>query len=216
MIVKVCGMRDPDNIRAVEAAGIDWMGFIFWPGSKRYVAEPPTYMPRGNVQRVGVFVDTTIEDIVQHAKAFGLHLIQLHGSESPDFCREVHAATGRRIIKAFSIACTDDLARTKDYEGLADYFLFDTKSTLPGGSGQQFDWDILKSYDGSVPFLLSGGLGPTDLPRLRDFSHPKWIGIDLNSRFEKAPGIKDANLIYAFVYRRRNQPGWNRTSPFLP
>ena len=222
MIIKVCGMRDPDNIRAVEQTNPDWMGFICWEGSKRYVAEPPAYMPGAQVKRVGVFVNPTIDDVLQRTQSFHFDLIQLHGMESPEFCRQLRSALNDsrllhvKLIKAFGIAALDDLAQVSAYEAIADFALFDTKSPLIGGSGQPFSWDVLKSYEGRLPFLLSGGIGPDALSRLHAFSHPRWIGIDLNSRFEKTPGIKDANLLYAFSYRWRHQPDYNHISPFLP
>lgn len=199
-VCKVCGMRDPDNIRAVEQLGIDWMGFIFWPGSSRYVSEPPAYLPT-QAQRVGVFVDATLEDIRAHVRDYGLQLVQLHGHESPAFCRSLRSVCGDTIatIKAFSIATAADLEATQAYEGTVDYFLFDTRSPLPGGSGQQFDWSILDAYDGTTPFLLSGGIGPDDLDRLRAFHHPRLLGFDLNSRFESAPALKDLSLLTPFL-----------------
>ena len=199
-LIKVCGMRDPANIREVEALGIDWMGFICWKGSKRYVPERPSYMPT-KAKRVGVFVDAPLEEILQHIYDFGFDLIQLHGHESPDFCRTLRASCGDTIgiIKAFSVANSEDLAVTKDYENQVDYFLFDTRSSLPGGSGQQFDWNILDAYEASVPFLLSGGIGPEDASRLRSFNHPRCMGFDLNSRFETAPAHKDISLLSLFL-----------------
>ncbi|MBR1755224.1 MAG: phosphoribosylanthranilate isomerase [Bacteroidaceae bacterium] len=223
MIIKVCGMRDPDNIRAVEQAGPDWMGFIFWPGSKRYVAEPPAYLPTA-CKRVGVFVDASLDDILLRVQQFRLDLVQLHGHESPAFCRQLKAALRTTsIIKSIGIATVEDLRATADYADVADYFLFDTKSPQYGGTGQPFDWNLLAAYEGTTPFLLSGGIGPSDLPRLGEWFRAgsasdaaKCVGIDLNSRFEKAPGIKDAALLQIFIYRRRYQLDWNRTSLFFP
>ena len=103
------------------------------------------------------------------------------------------------ILKAFNIATAEDLEQTKAYEGLVDYFLFDTKATLPGGSGQQFDWSILDAYTGGTPFLLSGGIGPDDAERIKAFHHEKCVGIDLNSRFELTPGLKDVNKLKSFL-----------------
>ena len=193
-------MRDADNIRAVEQLGIDWMGFIFWPGSSRYVSEPPAYLP-SRARRVGVFVDATLDQISTHMRDYGLQLIQLHGHESPDFCRSLRSICGDAIaiIKAFSIATVEDLESARAYEGAVDYFLFDTRSQLPGGSGKQFDWSILDAYDGTTPFLLSGGIGPDDLDRVLAFRHPRLLGFDLNSRFESAPALKDLSLLAPFI-----------------
>ena len=204
MIIKVCGMRDGDNIRQVEALRPDWMGFIFWPKSSRYVSERPAYLPK-ECKRVGVFVDPAIEDIPQLrriADDFALDIVQLHGHESPDFIRALRAeGCFEAVVKAFNIATAADLEATKAYEGLADYFLFDTKAQLPGGSGQQFDWHVLAGYASETPFLLSGGIGPDDAQRIRDFHHPRCIGIDLNSRFELAPGLKDVAALSRFFRR---------------
>ena len=198
MKIKVCGMRDAKNIQEVEVLGIDMMGFIFWPKSKRYVSERPEYLPK-RCQRVGVFVDENIEQVKRIANDFALDFIQLHGSESPDFVRSLN----HKIIKAFNIATAEDLEQTKAYDGIVDYFLFDTKATLPGGSGQQFDWSVLDAYKGNTPFLLSGGIGPDDAERVKDFHHEKCIGIDLNSRFELAPGLKDVDEIKRFLEKVR-------------
>ena len=195
MIIKVCGMREAENIREVTKLGIDWLGMIFWPKSKRYVAEPPSYLP-SQVKKVGVFVDASLEDIRQHIMDYDLDIIQLHGHESPEYVR---ALDPEIIIKAFNIATAEDLAQTKPYEGIVDYFLFDTKAQLPGGSGEQFDWSVLSHYEGATPFLLSGGIGPDDAERIKAFHHPRCIGIDLNSRFELAPGLKDVNLLREFI-----------------
>ena len=203
MIVKVCGMRDAENIRAVEALGVDWMGFIFWEHSSRYVSQIPTYLPE-KAKRVGVFVDAPHEVISQKVKDFGLDVVQLHGSEPPAFIRDLRAVLGDRIaiVKAFNIATRDDLELTSGYEGLVDYFLFDTKAQLVGGNGSKFDWSVLTHYEGTTPFLLSGGIGPDDANRVRAFCHPQLAGIDLNSRFEVAPAMKNVELIKQFLYEQ--------------
>ena len=188
-------MREAENIREVEALGIDLMGFIFWPKSKRYVSEKPAYMPQ-KCKRVGVFVDEDIDQVKRIAEDFALDFIQLHGSESPAY---IFQLGGLHVIKAFNIATAEDLEQTKPYDGLVDYFLFDTKATLPGGSGQQFDWNVLEAYNGETPFLLSGGIGPDDAERVKSYYHPKCAGIDLNSRFEIAPGLKDVNTMRSFI-----------------
>lgn len=201
MIVKVCGMREAENIRAVEALGVDWMGFIFWEHSSRNVCQRPAYLPT-RAKRVGVFVDASLDVVCQHVEAFGLDVVQLHGSESPTYLRDLRSSCDARllIVKAFSIAIRDDLLQTSLYEGLADYFLFDTKAQLVGGNGRKFDWSVLAHYDGSTPFLLSGGIGPDDASRLSAFSHPRLAGIDLNSRFEAAPAQKNVELLKQFLY----------------
>ena len=195
MVYKVCGMRNAENIREVSALGIDLMGFIFWPKSSRYVSEPPSYLPT-DCKRVGVFVDASLEDIRQHIHDYQLDIVQLHGHESPEFAKALKPAI---IIKAFNIATAEDLKQTKPYEGIVDYFLFDTKAQLPGGSGEQFDWSVLSQYEGTTPFLLSGGIGPDDAERIKAFHHERCIGIDLNSRFELAPALKDVHQLKEFL-----------------
>lgn len=200
-MIKVCGMRDAENIREVEALGIDLMGFIFWPKSCRYVVERPAYLPT-KCKRVGVFVDEDIEQVKRIADEYALDFIQLHGHENPDYCAQLK---GMHLIKAISVSGRDDIETYKAYEGLVDYFLFDTKCPSVGGSGQQFDWSVLSAYDGDTPFLLSGGIGPHDAPRLRQafaldgFPVEKCVGIDLNSRFELSPGLKDVNKLKEFI-----------------
>ena len=199
MTVKVCGMREPDNIRAVEQLGADWLGFIFWPRSSRYVSERPSYLPQ-QAKRVGVFVDADMEDVLQHIADYGLHIVQLHGKESPDYIQALRtAAPATLVIKALNVATPADLEQTKAYEGLVDYFLFDTKGPSVGGNGTQFDWTVLDAYHGMTPFLLSGGIGPDDASRVSAFRHPRLAGIDLNSRFEQSPALMDVNLLRRFL-----------------
>lgn len=206
LVIKVCGMREAENIREVEALGIDWMGLIFWPKSSRYVSERPDYLPR-NVKRVGVFVDEAPEKIVSISRLYGLDYLQLHGHESiTDINRlrqiiaDQDASTiPPQLIKAFSIATASDLEQTKAYEGHVDYFLFDTKGPSVGGNGVQFNWEVLTAYQGHTPFLLSGGIGPEDAARIQAFHHPRCIGIDLNSRFELSPGLKDSHRLKTFL-----------------
>ena len=195
MIVKVCGMRDAANIRQLEALGIDWMGMIFWPKSKRYVSTPPVYLPQ-HVRKVGVFVDASLDAIRQHVEDYQLDIVQLHGQESPETLKALKPLT---LTKAFNIATPEDLQKTEPYEGLADYFLFDTKGKSVGGNGEKFDWSVLDSYQGETPFLLSGGIGSEDAQDVKTFHHPKCIGIDLNSRFEAEPGLKDITKLKQFL-----------------
>lgn len=198
-IIKVCGMRDIENIREVDALGIDLMGFIFWPRSSRYVSERPAYLPV-KCKRVGVFVDEDTEAVRQMAEDYALDFIQLHGHETPgQIARLAASASCPPLVKAFNIATADDIAMTKPYEGIAACFLFDTKGKSVGGNGEQFDWRVLDGYHGDTPFLLSGGIGPGDAERVKAFSHPKCIGIDLNSRFEDGPALKNIQKLKTFL-----------------
>ena len=229
MIIKVCGMRDAENIREVSKLGIDMIGFIFWPESPRFVkmisAQAgiiPDYseerlknakeglsecqneqirMPK----RAGVFVNDMPQNIVTRVYNYSLDYVQLHGNESavmienlkrtliPDIAPDI------KIIKALSIHEKDDVKRWREYEGVVDMLLFDTKCKTVGGSGEQFDWSVLEAYDGNIPFLLSGGIGPEDAERVLQFKHPQFAGIDLNSRFETAPAVKDIEKLRAFI-----------------
>ena len=182
LIVKVCGMRDGENIRRVEALAPDWMGFICWEGSRRHVSGVPDYLPV-KCRRVGVFVNPSVEYVDTRIK-------ELEPVE---------------IIKAFGIATGKPFPDTAAYEDACDFFLFDTQTPTVGGSGQAFDWNMLSGYQGNTPFLLSGGIGPDSLPPLKDFSHPYWAGVDLNSRFETSPARKDADKLSAFLKALREQ-----------
>jgi len=199
MIIKVCGMRDAENIRAVEALGIDVMGFIFWEPSSRYVGAKPAYLPE-RCRRAGVFVDASVEDILTAVEDFRLDVLQLHGHETPDAIASLkERVPGIDIVKSLAIAGPADLEQAAAYEGVCDAFLFDTKGRLPGGNGSQFDWSVLRRYKGRLPFLLSGGVGPGDERRIREFNVSECIGIDLNSRFETAPGLKDVHSLKTFI-----------------
>ncbi|NCC09497.1 MAG: phosphoribosylanthranilate isomerase [Bacteroidia bacterium] len=196
-VIKVCGMRQEENIREIEALGVDWMGFIFYPHSKRYVAQPLDYLPT-NVRRVGVFVDEEFATVKELIKAFKLDLVQLHGHESAHFC-ELIREQGVEVIKAFAIAEPEDFKATKEYETHCDYLLFDAKTPLYGGSGKQFDWSMLANYTGECPFLLSGGITPQSAEALSVISHPLLMGYDLNSGFESQPGLKESCSIRLFL-----------------
>ena len=194
-LIKVCGMREAENIHEVEALGIDLMGFIFWSKSSRYVSEKPDYLPT-KCKRVGVFVDEDIEVVKKIAQDYALDYIQLHGNETPDYCALLK---GHKLIKAFNIATAEDFEQTKPYEGIVDYFLFDTKGKSVGGNGEKFDWSVLDDYNGTTPFILSGGIEPDDAANVHNFSHPQLAGIDLNSKFEDAPALKNIQKLKTFL-----------------
>ena len=155
--------------------------------------------------RVGVFVDDMVQNIVTRVVNYHLDYVQLHGNEPREMCENLRSTLdpdirpGIKIIKAISVSDALDIQKYKEYVGAVDLFLFDTKCKTVGGSGQQFDWQVLEQYDGEVPFLLSGGIGPEDASRLHAFHHPKCIGIDLNSRFEIEPGVKDVEKLKGFL-----------------
>lgn len=212
-------MRDAQNIREVSQLGVDMIGMIFYPKSPRYVEMQsshagiiPDYVKEDiNIKsakspaRVGVFVDDMVQNIVTRVVNYRLDYVQLHGNEPREMCENLRLTLdpdirpGIKIIKAISVSDASDIQKYKEYVGAVDLFLFDTKCKTVGGSGRQFDWQVLEQYDGEVPFLLSGGIGPEDASRLHAFHHPKCIGIDLNSRFEIEPGVKDVEKLKGFL-----------------
>ncbi len=202
MIVKVCGMRDAENIRMADQLNtIDWMGFIFYPASKRYVGElSPSSLPQHS-QRVGVFVNEQIQKVKDLQSKYQLDLIQLHGDESPDYCKQLRVKMGSqvKIIKMIPISTAHDLDHCKEYEDVVDYFLFETRCASYGGSGESFDWSLLRDYNGQLPFLITGGIGPSDVLKVQSFSHPLFAGIDINSCFEISPALKDIKAISNFI-----------------
>jgi phosphoribosylanthranilate isomerase len=200
--IKVCGMRDPENISGVIASQPDFIGFIFYPKSKRFVGfEPSSEMLAAvpdSVKKVGVFVNENTAKVLEICLNWKLDVAQLHGNESPEYCRQIKDS-GIIVFKAFSVDESFDFAILKDYSGVCDYFLFDTKGQLPGGTGQKFNWQLLENYKDDVPFFLSGGIGPDDLEAVLNFQHPKLFGIDINSGFEISPALKDAGKVHAFI-----------------
>lgn len=216
-------MRDGKNIRQVAELGANYIGMIFWGKSPRNVTMIPTHAgiipDRANSQlstfssqfkRVGVFVDEMPQNIITRVVNYKLDVVQMHGHEQPTVIRNLRATLDPDIRaniqfwKAISISNRSDLDICKDYEDCVDAFVFDTKCACMGGSGQQFDWSVLADYDGEKPFLLSGGIGPDDAERIKAFHHPKCMGIDLNSRFETEPGLKDINKLKAFIQTIRS------------
>ncbi|MBQ7440875.1 MAG: phosphoribosylanthranilate isomerase [Prevotella sp.] len=210
MLIKVCGMREPENIRAVASLGVVMIGLIFYRKSPRYVQSRIDEEDRLPVQRVGVFVDESIANILKIIDTFHLNYVQLHGNESPQFVTMLRDAlkesgfSGVRLMKALSIQTPDEVDRWQVYQGLVDLLLFDTPTAGYGGSGRRFNWSLLAHYQGDIPFLLSGGIGPDDVEDILSFHHPMLKGIDLNSRFELAPAVKDVSLLRGFIHQLRH------------
>ena len=196
MIIKVCGMREADNIRAVEQTGADWIGFIFYNRSPRFVSSLPAYLPSLQ-KRAGVFVNASVEEIIGTARLFKLDIVQLHGDETPEVCRAIKAE-GLTTVRAVSVGNENDVAAAARFEA-ADYLLFDTQTATRGGSGKRFDWQLLEAYDGKTPFLLSGGINETALGDITAFKHKYFAGIDLNSGFEISPALKNATALSRFI-----------------
>ena len=194
MLVKVCGLKHPEQIEALDSF-VDFVGFIFYRGSARYVTHFPATK---HAKRVGVFVHAEIDEILQKVQEHSLNFVQLHGEESPEICAELSKVTG--VIKAFGIHPDFNFEEVEKYVDHVDYFLFDTKTINHGGSGNSFDWTVLQRYQRSVPFFLSGGISPSSTEKLTAFNHPAFVGIDLNSGFELAPANKNIPLIQSFLH----------------
>lgn len=200
-VIKICGMKIPGNINAVAALHPDFMGFIFYPKSPRY-AEPMDIssleaLPK-SIKKIGVFVNEDLERILTLVFKYKLDGVQLHGTENVEICQKLRDA-GLIVLKAFSIAEAYNFKVTGTYEGSCDYFLFDTKTDAYGGSGVKFDWSMLNEHKGNTPFLLSGGIGADDAEAILKIDHPKMAGIDLNSKFEISPGLKNVELLKGFL-----------------
>ena len=195
MKLKICGMKNPQNIIEVAALLPDFMGFIFWEKSPRFFTGTLPELPK-SIKKVGVFVDATLEEIQFEISKHDLDLIQLHGNESPIFCRQLQEQN-IPVIKAFAIDAHFDLEWLSPYEHVTDYYLFDTKGPNPGGNGQQFDWNILKDYKSQKPVFLSGGIDIESMEALKNLHFPLFA-IDVNSRFETDPGLKSTSLLHQF------------------
>jgi len=208
MQFKVCGITSINQAAALQAMGVHYIGFIFYPSSKRYVLDKlslaalANFKPAG-VKKVGVFVNEPLEQLLETVEAAGLDLVQLHGDESPDYCATVRQKV--ETIKVFRVgAAVPDFAA---YEAVVEYFLFDTDSALYGGTGQHFNWELIKGVTIPKPFFLSGGIGPNDIQGVQVMEKTKagktLLALDINSRFEDSPGVKNLekikNFIHAFI-----------------
>ncbi len=206
--IKVCGLISPGNVIEVISSLPDFVGYIFYPRSPRYVGKNPDLslfkIVPGNIVKVGVFVDEDRDTVIVTAKSAGIDTIQLHGKESPEYCRDIRSS-GFKIIKAFSIGDKLDQLAIKAYAGVTDFFLFDTRSDSGGGSGKKFNWDILEQYKLEKPFFLSGGIGREDVKKIKDYKNNCLYGIDINSRFERSSGIKDPELVRSFIEEIKNK-----------
>jgi len=207
MRIKVCGMTKAEQVLQLDELGVEFAGFIFYPKSPRYVLshmskEQLKKLKGKHINKVGVFVNTPVEEVLQLVDACGLYLVQLHGDENPRYCEQI--ANYVTVVKAFRLREGEDILwRAKDYQDAADMFLFDTEGAGYGGTGKKFNWDILKAGNVRKPFFLSGGIQPEDVELLKAFEQESvakdLFAIDINSKFELAPGLKDMNKIQAFV-----------------
>jgi phosphoribosylanthranilate isomerase len=198
---KICGMKYSENIQAIASLKPDYFGFIFWDKSSRKFNLKELPRLDSSIKKVGVFVDASLEEIQNKVKLFQLDVIQLHGKESVEFCSDLKNEK-IEIIKTFSIDNEFDFSQLKAYENVVDFFLFDTKGKLPGGNGTTFDWQVLENYNLQKPFFLSGGIGLTEIEKLQEFLDSDLskycYAIDVNSRFETEPGLKNKNELEKF------------------
>ncbi|CAD5248870.1 N-(5'-phosphoribosyl)anthranilate isomerase [Imperialibacter sp. EC-SDR9] len=202
--LKVCGMKFPDNIKRLKEVEPDFMGMIFFSKSPRFVGSELLFtgtsiFPPG-AKKVGVFVNAPLWDIVKVVEEYKLEYVQLHGEEFPQYCVELRKK-GMKVIKAFQVSNSFDFKKVEAFEGCIDYALFDTKTPNYGGSGEKFDWTLLNSYKLSIPFFLSGGISLEDIDEIEQLDLPKLFGIDVNSRFEVSPGLKDIDKLLALKKR---------------
>lgn len=193
MLIKICGLKYPDNIESIVKLPIDMIGFIFYQKSPRYVEDVADILklqglPK-SIKKVGVFVNQSIEEIISIQEQFKLDYIQLHGNEKAEFCKQLKDLN-YSIIKAFQIDDKFNFSTLKTYTNLCDYFLFDTKTSHYGGSGKSFDWSVLQEYTLETPFLLSGGIGMENINEAITLTHPQLLGLDINSKIEIEPALK--------------------------
>lgn len=202
MKIKICGLKNSEELKRIDdACSPDFLGLIFYPDSPRNFT-PSDHYTHTLAERVGVFVNASEEEIVQRIKDEHLTYVQLHGNESPELCMSLEGIVN--VIKVFSIDDDFDFNQVNKYHNACDYFLFDTASPKHGGTGKQFSWQKLNEYTGTKPFFLSGGIGPKDVEQILGLRHPGLCGVDLNSRFEDTPGIKNITQLKYFIDHVRN------------
>ena len=206
MNIKVCGITQFKQLQQLEALNIDFAGLIFYKDSPRYMGDKITGKQIKeadfDIKKVGVFVDPGYSELLDAIDEYGLDIVQLHGNETPEMCEELSAEV--EVIKAFRVPGDKSIdidEMVADYDAVCDYYLFDTAGLKEsfGGTGQQFDWGILKKAKIEKPFFLSGGIGPDDAVKVKAFSHPDFFAIDVNSKFELSPGLKDMAAILKFL-----------------
>ena len=200
MIVKVCGLREKENISEICTSDVQMIGLNFYPLSSRFISaydEEAIQAIPNYIKKAGVFVNADATFVKDKIETYGLDYVQLHGDEDFAYCKEISEKC--RVIKVFRIDDEFDWSSVDDYSKIAEYFLFDTKTSAFGGSGKKFNWEILDNYKEATPFLLSGGIGPADAMIINTISHPQFAGIDINSKFEIAPAFKSKQLVDTFL-----------------
>jgi len=202
MLIKVCGMKDAANIALLSELKPDFMGFIFYKKSPRYAFNSLSPLVVKNLPKsiikTGVFVNAPEQEILDIASTYQLDAIQLHGQEPASMAGSLKTR-GFKVLKAFHLRNTGDLNNLINYEDVCDYFLFDTPSTSHGGTGKKFNWQLLENYQGTTPYFISGGIGPEDAQTIKNLSMSMLAGIDINSRFENKPGLKNVDTIKDFL-----------------
>ncbi|BAU54189.1 phosphoribosylanthranilate isomerase [Mucilaginibacter gotjawali] len=196
MKIKVCGLKVPGNIKAVAALNPDYAGFIFYGPSPRFIngltldalSQVPSY-----INKTAVFVNESKEKVSELIDQYHFDAIQLHGDETPDFAGYFKGKV--TVLKAFGVNEDFDFSRLDEFKNSVDFFLFDTKTPMHGGSGKTFNWNILDGYKLEIPFFLSGGLSLENIEEVKNICHPQFYGVDLNSKFEIEPGIKDISKL---------------------
>lgn len=205
--IKICGMREAENITEVAALNPDLMGFIFYPFSPRYtglaLSTETMHKISPSIVKTGVFVNEDFKTIIGSVEKFCLDCVQLHGNETTVLCQNLKEK-GIMVIKTFNISANHNFENCSDFISCTDYFLFDTSTSGFGGSGNKFNWYELNNYDLDHPFFLSGGIGPDDFNTINEIDNPSFYGIDLNSRFETKPGLKDIAILKNFISEIRD------------
>ncbi len=203
MNIKVCGITQVKQLQQLDALNVDFVGLIFHKDSPRYMGNAIAGKELKNAdfefKMVGVFVNPEMIDVLDAIDEYGLDVVQLHGTESAEMCEDLSSEV--EVIKAFSIdSNTKDIDKlVASYDAVCDYYLFDTAGKAPGGNGEQFDWSLITKAKIEKPFFLSGGIGVDDITKIKAFKHPDFFGVDVNSKLEKEPGIKDMGLVLQFT-----------------
>jgi phosphoribosylanthranilate isomerase len=202
MIVKVCGLRQPQNILDIVDVGVDWIGFNFYPLSPRYMQTPPQELRNiDNATKVGVFVNADLEYILKMKETYSLDFAQLHGDETLEVCKEINQFIP--IIKVFRIHDQFDFSTVSDY-AFAAYYLFDTDSKAYGGSGHKFDWSLVFNAMVNRPYLIGGGITPQDIKAFAKMKQTGFVGVDINSKFEIEPGLKDVQVVQNAIWELKS------------
>ena len=207
MNIKVCGITQLKQLQQLEGLNIDFAGLIFYNNSPRYMGDKIDKAALKNsdfdLKKVGVFVNPEMIDVLDAIEDYGLDVVQLHGNESAEMCDDL--STEVEVIKAFSVDAKSNIDEMiAEYDAVCDYYLFDTAGKDPGGNGEKFDWKILTKAKIEKPFFISGGISVDDIEALKKFKHPDFFGVDINSRFEKEPGVKDMALVLQFKQGLKN------------